>query len=128
MLRVKVILVWLLPTLGLAASGQYDLEEVSGSRTDCFFIALSAAGQGKHARLPDVRSFDQSARVQIRRTSPQAGLGGFPAPVRCAEGQHLGLGPVHLSSTSSESALGLAKCWQFQWRTALEPRAPSLVS
>ena len=30
--------------------------------------------------------------------------------------------------TVSTDALGLAKCWQFYWRTASEPRAPSSVS
>ena len=128
MLRVKVILVWLLPTLGLTAPGQYDFEEGSGSRANGFGVAFSAAGQGKHARLPDVRSFQQSARAQIRRSGTPAGPGGFSVPVAFPEWRHLGLAPVCLSATASESALGLAKCWQFHWRTALEPRAPSLVS
>lgn len=128
MVRVKVMLVWLLPTLGLAGSGQYVFEPVSGFPA-CFSRAsFSAAERGERSRMPDVRSFEQLARLQNRRMGTQSGPSGFPVPVPGSEPQLLALGRVYLPAVSSEAALGLAKCWQFHWRTALEPRAPSSVS
>ena len=128
MVRVKVMLAWLLPTLGLAASDQYLFAPVSGWRAGCSRASFSAAGHGKHARMPDVRSFEQSVRLQSRRIGTPSGPGGFPVTVPGSEQQLLELGRVCLSVDSSETALGLAKRWQFHWRTALEPRAPSSVS
>jgi hypothetical protein len=126
--RVKVMLAWLLPTLGLAASDQYIFAPVSGWPAGCSRASFSAAAHGKHARMPDVRSFEQSARLQSRRIGTQSGPSGFPVTVPGSERQLLALGRVCLSAVSSETALGLAKRWQFHWRTALEPRAPSSVS
>ena len=128
MVRVKVMLVWLLPTLGLAGSEQYVLEPASGF-PPCFSRAsFSAAGQGKRPRMPDVRSFEQLARLQNRRMGTESGPSGMPVPVPGSAPQFLALGRIYLPAVSSEAALGLAKCWQFHWRTALEPRAPSSVS
>jgi len=128
MVRVKVILALLLPALELAASGQYVFQPVRGFPA-CFLRAsFSAAEHGKRPRMPDVRSFEQMARLQNRRMGTQAGPSGFPVPILVSEPELLKLRQVCLSAVSSEAALGLAKCWQFHWRTALEPRAPSLVS
>jgi hypothetical protein len=126
--RVKVMLAWLLPTVGLVASGQYDLQLVSGSVAGWSRASFSAAERGKRPRMPDVRSFEQMARLQNRRMGTQSGPSGFPMPVPGSEPQFLALGRVYLPAVSSEAALGLAKRWQFHWRTALEPRAPSSVS
>jgi hypothetical protein len=128
MIYVKVILVLLLPTLELAASGQYGLELRGGFPTCWSRAAFSAAEQGKRARMPDVRSFEESARLQNRRLGTQPGPSGFPVPVLGSAPQRLALGRFYLPAVTSEAAFGLAKCWQFQWRTALEPRAPSSAS
>jgi hypothetical protein len=128
MVRVKVMLVWLLPTLGLAGSGQYVFEPVGGFPACFARAAFSAAEHGKRPRMPDVRLFEQLARLQNRRVGTQTGPSGFLVPVPGSETQFLALRRVYLPAVSSEAALGLAKRWQFQWRTALEPRAPSLVS
>lgn len=128
MVRVKVMLAWLLPTLGLAASDQYLFAPVGGWPAGRSRASFSAAGHGKHARMPDVRSFEYSARSQSRRIGAQSGPSGFSVTGPSSGRQLLELGRVPLSAVSSETALGLAKCWQFHWRTALEPRAPSSVS
>lgn len=128
MVRVKVMLVWLLPTLGLAGSGQYVFEPVGGFPACFARAAFSAAEHGKRPRMPDVRSFEQMARLQNRRMGTHSGHSGFPVPILGSEPRLLTLRQACLSAVSSEAALGLAKRWQFQWRTALEPRAPSLVS
>ena len=119
MVRVKVMLAWLLPTLGLAASDQYLFAPVGGWPAGRSRASFSAAGHGKHARMPDVRSFEQSARLQSRRIGTQSGPSGFSVTVPGSERQLLALGRVCLSAVSSETALGLAKRWQFHWRTAL---------
>jgi hypothetical protein len=128
MVRVTVMLAWLLPTLGLAASDLYLFAPVGGWPAGRSRASFSAAAHGKHARMPDVRSFERSARLQCRRVGTQSGPSGFPVPVPGSERQLLALGRVRLSAVSSETALGLTKGWQFHWRTALEPRAPSSVS
>jgi hypothetical protein len=128
MVRVKVMLAWLLPTLGLAASEYYVLVPVSGSPVGCACALFSASKQGKRTPLPDVRSFAQSARLQNRRMGTQSGPSGLSAPVLGLELPLVAPGRVRLSGFSSEAALGLAKRWQFDLRTALEPRAPSSVS
>jgi len=127
MVRVKVIFAWLLPTLGLAASDQHLFPPVNGWPAGCS-RALSAAGHTKHAPMPDVRSFERSARLQSRRIGAQSGGSGFSLTVPSLDRQLLELGRVRLSAVTSETALDLAKRWQFQWRTALDPRAPSSVS
>jgi hypothetical protein len=128
MVRVKLMLVWLLPTLGLAASGQYVFEPVSGFPACFSGASFSAAGHGRRSRMPDVRSFEQLARLQNRRMGTQSGPSGFPVTILGSVPLLFTLRQACLSAVSSEAALGLAKCWQFHWRTALEPRAPSSVS
>ena len=126
--RLRVMLVWLLPTLCVAAAGQCVLEPVSGDPAGCLRASLFASRQGKHPRLPDARLFERSARVVGRRMGTQSGPSGFPAPLPGSEAGACALGRVCLCAFSSDTSLGLAQCWQFRWRTALEPRAPSSVS
>jgi len=66
--------------------------------------------------------------LQCRRIGTQSGPSGFPVTVPGSERQLFTLRQVCLSAVSSETALGLAQRWQFDLRTALEPRAPSSVS
>lgn len=128
MVYVRVMLAWLLPTLGLAAAGQYAFEPVSLFPADCACAFLSASGHGKPARLPDARSFERSTRVQLRRIGTHFGSSGTPAYAAGSEPQVFVSGPVILSASCPETTLSLAQTWQFQLRTALEPRAPSSVS
>jgi hypothetical protein len=126
--RLRVMLVWLLPTLCVAAAGQCVLEPVSGNLAGCFRASLSSSRRGEHTRMPDARSFEQSARLVGRRIGTQSGPSGFPVPLPGSELAPTALGRAYLCAFSSEESLALAKCWQFRWRTALEPRAPSSVS
>jgi hypothetical protein len=125
--RARVMLAWILPTLSLAA-GQCVLEPLGGSPADFVCASLSDSRQGEHHRMPDARSFEQLARLLNRRLATQSGPNGFPVPIAGPELQLAALGRVCLSAFSSAESLALAQCWQFRWRTALEPRAPSSVS
>jgi hypothetical protein len=121
--RLRVMLAWLLPTLCVAAE-ECVLEPVSSNSRS----ALSASRQGEHPRLPDARSFEQSARLVGRRIGSQTGPSGAPAPLRSSELAPAAPGRVYLCAYSLAESLCLAQGWQFLWRTALEPRAPSSVS
>ena len=126
--RLRVMLVWLLPTLCVAAAEHCVLEPVSGNPAGCLGALLSASRQGGHTRLPDARLFEQSVRVVGRRIGTQSGPSGFPLPLPGSQLAPAGFGQVCLCAFSSDESLALAQCWQFRWRTALEPRAPSSVS
>jgi hypothetical protein len=116
-----------LPTLCLAG-GQCVLEPVSGYTAVFVCASLSASAQDEQHRMPDARSCEQLVRLLNRRVGTQSGLGGFPVPMAGPELQLAACVPVCLSAFSSAESLALAQGWQFRWRTALEPRAPSSVS
>jgi len=128
MVRLRIMLTWLLPTLCVAAAGQCVLEPLNSYPAGRFRTSLSAAGRGERSRLPDARSFERSARVLNRRIGTHTGPGGLPGPLPCPELRLPALGRIYLCACSSDESLGLAQGWQFRWRTALEPRAPSSVS
>jgi hypothetical protein len=117
----------LLPTLCLAA-GQCVIEPAGGYPAEVLYSSLSASSQGERQRMPVARSFEQLARLLNRRFGTQSGPDGFSV---AAPGPDLPLAPFGracLSASSSDESLALAQCWQFRWRTALDPRAPSSVS
>jgi hypothetical protein len=124
---VRLTLALLLPVLWLVASD--DCVNASVSRwANSRFPSLSA---NRHAN-PDASrsegSFKQSARCWSRRCNLQNGPDGFPAAGAISDVQNPRLDRVAVFAPCSDISFGLAQCWQFQWRTALNPRAPSLVS
>jgi hypothetical protein len=125
---VRPVICLLLPALWVVAAGHCLADSVSGCPDGCGRALVSAKEGSDHAPLKDVRSFEQSARLLSRRAGEQTGWGGLLVPVAVAAP---GFGELEQASaplTVSTDALGLAKCWQFDWRTASEPRAPSSVS
>jgi hypothetical protein len=125
---VRTVICSLLPALWVLAAGHCLADSVSGCPDGCGRTSVSARDGSDHAPLRDVRSFEQSARLLNRRMGMQTGWGGLLVPAAVSAS---GLGELeHRSAplTVSTYALGLAKCWQFYWRTASEPRAPSSVS
>jgi hypothetical protein len=126
--RVRIVLCSLLPVLWVLAAGHCVADPASACPDGCGRTLVSAAGHDGHTPLNDVRSFEPPARLLNRRMGTPTGWGIVPAlPVGSASGLHdleRALAPL----TVSPEALGLAKCWQFYWRTASEPRAPSFVS
>jgi hypothetical protein len=125
---VRTVICSLLPALWVLAAGHCLADSVSGCPDGCGWTLVSAREGSDHAPLKDVRSFEQSARLLNRRAGMQTGWGGLLVPVAVSAP---GFGELEQASaplTVSTDALGLAKCWQFYWRTASEPRAPSSVS
>lgn len=125
---VRTVICSLLPALWVLAAGHCLADSVSGCPDGCGRTLVSAREGSDHEPLTDVRSFEQSARLLNRRVGMQTGWGGLLVPAAVSAS---GLGELEQASaplTISTDALGLAKCWQFYWRTAAEPRAPSSVS
>jgi hypothetical protein len=118
----------LLPALWLLAAGDSPVGPWNGCADDCCRTSASLSADSGHAPLADARSFEQPARFVSRRTGTQTGWCGPLGPaVISASGLRI-FEPDSSPPTVSTDADSLARCWQFHWHTALEPRAPSSVS
>ena len=126
--RVRIVIGSLLPALWVLAARHCLADPVSGYTDGCCRPAVSASEGSKHAPSKDARSFEQSARLLNRRMGTQIGWGFVPVPIAISASGFDDLVRFSAPLTVSTEALGLAKCWQFYWRTASEPRAPSFVS
>jgi hypothetical protein len=124
----RTVICSLLPALWVLAAGHCLADSVSGCPDGCGRPMVSARDGSDHVPLKAVRSFEQSARLLNRRMGMQTGWGGLLVPVAISAPRFGELEQVSAPLTVSTEAFGLAKCWQFYWRTASEPRAPSSVS
>ncbi len=127
MSRVKVILVVVMPALFLLVSADCFGDPTTGCGCDSIRCLCSAEGGGKHKAPSADNSFASTVQRWSRRVNVQPGTDEFGAPV--APDQT----PTRPELTTSSyvpplTSLELIQSWQFLWRTALEPRAPSLVS
>ena len=125
---VRTVICSLLPALWVLAAGHCLADSVNGCPDGSGRTLVSAREGSDHAPLKDVRSFEQSARLLNRRAGMQTGWGGLLVPVAISAPGFGELEQASAPPTVSTDAFGLAKCWQFYWRTASEPRAPSSVS
>jgi hypothetical protein len=126
--RARLILALLLPAMCLAASAACLLDPVTGGACNPLMSWVSAGGHAKHDASNSVCLLEQSVRRWSRRLNEHSGPAGTPIPVTTSQFQLPQLEQIEALGVGSQSSFGLAKCWQFRWRTALEPRAPSLVS
>jgi hypothetical protein len=126
MKQARAILVSLIPALVLLASMDGFGNPSSSGACLALSCLQSEDGHSNHNQPPHDNSFAQAIQRSGRRSNVQPGPDAAPVPL-----------PLSLSFlpdlVAARSALpladiGLAQCWQFQWRTALEPRAPSFVS
>src|SRR5439155_15891736 len=117
-----VIVASFLPTLWLVTSGQCLLDPVG----PCAWISASESGKGSHSK--HARSFLSAARPINLRIGTQSGPDKAPSLETISCGRIFELAHLAISSPGSEGTLALARRWQFDCRTALEPRAPSSVS
>ena len=127
MSRVKVILVAVMPALFMLVSADCFGDATSSCRGNNFCCLFSAQGSGKHNSPTADNSFDSTAQRWTRRVNVQPGTDGFGPSVLLAQT------PIRPEQTISSfvplpASLDRIQSWQFLWRTALEPRAPSLVS
>lgn len=127
MSRVKVILVVVMPALFLLVSADFSGDSTTACRCDSLRCLFSAQESGKHKSPSADNSLASSVQRSSRRVNVQLGTGEFGAPVALAQT------PIRPEQTISSFVPSLASlepihAWQFLWRTALEPRAPSLAS
>jgi hypothetical protein len=128
MSRARAILVSLIPALLLGVSLDCFSDLLSSGGPDALYSLHAAGDRGQQHRPPADSSFAQAVQRWNRRLNAHPGSDGFGAPPALA------LSPSVLPDLTAArvalplATLGLAQCWQFHWRTALEPRAPSLVS
>jgi hypothetical protein len=127
MSRVRVILVLVMPALLLLVSTDCFGDPATGCGCGdlrCFF---SAEGGGKQKSSSPDSSCTPTVQRWCRRVNVQPGSDVSGGPVALAQT------PIQSEQAISTfvpplTSLELIQAWQFLWRTALEPRAPSLVS
>jgi hypothetical protein len=128
MTRGKAILASLIPALVLLVS----LDCFSRSFTSCGCDATSgllpAGGHGTQNQPSADNSFDQAVRRWSRRPNVQPGTDEFSSPAVLAAPQSALPAQSDRIFNLPLTNLELAQAWQFHWRTASEPRAPSLAS
>ncbi len=125
MSRVKVILVVVMPALFVLVSVDCFGAPTTGGGCDSLGCLLSAQASSKNKSAPSAAA--STVQRWSRRVNIQPGTDEFGAPVA------LDQTPTRPELTTSShvpplTSLELIQSWQFLWRTALEPRAPSLVS
>ena len=118
----------LLTALLLLATGYCFLESISEHAGDRQVASIAATRPGTRFPIQDSCSFEQSARCWNRRVLVHSGPDGFPVFLAASDWALPSLPQADGHLTICDGPLGLAKSWQFHWRTALEPRAPSSVS
>jgi hypothetical protein len=128
MARVKTILALLIPALWLVASMSCPCDPVNGFAGERSGSALFARGHRKNDSATSSSSLVQSARRWSRRFNIQSGHDG-PSTLVALSSRQFPLREQHSALPAhSRFSFNLANCWQFHWRTAPEPRAPSSVS
>jgi hypothetical protein len=126
--RIRVMLGSLLPAFWLSATGFCLLDSAGDLAGDRYVSSIFATRPGHRLPIQGSGSLEQSARCCSRRVWVHSGPDGFPPLLAASDWGLPGLRQADAAITLSAGPLGLANCWQFRWRTALEPRAPSAVS
>jgi len=126
MSRVKVILVVVMPALFLLVSANCFGDQTTGRGGNTLRPLPSSQGSGKHKPASADNSFESTVQ-RCPRVNVQPGTDGFGSPAFLAQST---IRPEQTISSfiPLPASLERIQSWQFLWRTALEPRAPSLVS
>ncbi len=126
--RVKITFVALLPALWLISSGQGFLDPCGNCASASAEDSSGVFQSGQHCPSSAAGTVDLSslrANPRIGAHSPRIPISPFqligrsPALHRVASDNF---------SSQPQAALALAARWQFDFRAASEPRAPSLLS
>jgi hypothetical protein len=128
MVRVKTILALLIAALSLVATQTCLCDPVGGFVSERSDSSLSAHGGADHNSSVPFCSLEQSALHWARRLNVKSGSERAFIPVELFSFESPLPHGLAISQARSCGAAGLANCWQFDWRTAPEPRAPSSVS
>ena len=126
--RVRKTACLLLPTLWVLAAEPCLAEAISGRSGNSQAVLMLVAAHGAHGPAADLVSLQQAARMLSRRMVGHMGWGGVPVPTAIASFGADEAEPASAGLAVSAAAPSPGKCWQFHWRTASRPRAPSTVS
>ena len=122
--RVRVILVTVLPAMFLLVSVDGFGACGGGDNLRGF---LAREGGAKHKSPSADTAVHSAVQRWSRRINVLPGIDGFLPPALAQRPSTQPGQPIGCFCLAGAS-LELAKRWQFLWRTASEPRAPSLVS
>lgn len=125
--RVRTIACSLLPVLWALAGEPCLADAISGRGGSCQTALMFAAAQGGHGPLTDLGLLQQAARMLSRRMGGQIGWGGAPTSPAIAAFRFNDVEHDVAPLPAFTAAPGSATCWQFHWRTAAQPRAPSFA-
>ena len=128
MSRARTILVSLIPALVLLASVDCLSGLLSSSSCHELRCLLPEDGHRNHSQGSADNAIESAVQRWSRRLNAQPGSDGFSSPVILALTQSVLTAPPVHQIEPPPADLGLAQGWQFRWRTASAPRAPSLVS
>lgn len=121
-----MMLISLLPVLLLVVSANFGAPVCNYDRPGVS-SGIFGGKQVQHDTATYEDSLVQTARRWSRRVNMASGAEEFVSPVLTA--QSCCRVPDQTGSADVlHATVGLAQCWQFHWRTALPPRAPSLAS
>ncbi len=131
MKRAGLFAILLTPTVLLIAATSSLVSPVDGLASSRPGSPRYAAGNHRHDSSNAIcySCLDPASRRSGRRIIDHSGPAGgfpqavahFPAPVQQPDS-------IAQSGGETQTHPGLAQCWQFKWRTALNPRAPSSLS
>jgi hypothetical protein len=110
------------------ASAGWLFDPVCGCASNHEASAVAASRHCGHDSTDPIWSPEQSARRWNRRLNALSGTDDFPTPAAICQFQPPQAWVDAAFSSTSRTPFELAQCWQFRWRTALEPRAPSTIS
>jgi len=130
MRRLRILLAALLPVFWLAVSS-HGSSSGPGKGAVAHYLRPAAvlhAAQGQEPATRGVAASRGLTRHFTRRVATSSGASLMPLLLTVHNSELSGLGELQVRFDNTQAPTELAPGWQFRWRTALMPRAPSLVS
>lgn len=127
MSRARMILISLLPVLLLVVTANCFGAPVCSHDRPGAVSGILGGKQVKHDTSTCEDLLPQAARRWGRRVNVPPGTDEFVSTILTAR-SCFRLPDQTESADVPHPTLDLAQCWQFHWRTAFPPRAPSLVA
>jgi hypothetical protein len=125
--QVRVILVSLFPALW-AVTGQNFARAPLGTWQARCSISICARQAGKATSNQSAAALAQNLRNASRRAGIQLGSGDWTPAFDAVSNESARPLKTGFIALESHSVVQFSRPWQFHWRTASEPRAPSSVS
>jgi hypothetical protein len=122
---MRIMVVSLVLARWLFTSGHCMADSFCRCASDRCISTIAAAQQCKRLSAPCSFTGEHSTRFAARRMWLMSGLQGCPPFRALTDTLPPGIQPVGVIPSIGVYSFCLAKSWQFYWRTASNPRAPS---